>query len=85
MSLIKSISKDIYRLIYKFINPISMKYIIDKKVLWCIKCGEILEKGDWFLNLEDEEYLLYECIKCGEENFFYEEADCDIILSQEKV
>ena len=32
MSLIKSISKEVYKLIYKFINPTSMKSILEKKI-----------------------------------------------------
>ena len=84
MSLIKSLSKDSYKLVYKFINPISLKPKIDTKVLWCSKCGELLKGGDWFLNLEDDEYLLYECCNCGKENIFYDNIECDIILQQEK-
>tara|TARA_Y100000991_G_C21951497_1_gene340017 strand:+ start:1036 stop:1293 length:258 start_codon:yes stop_codon:yes gene_type:complete len=77
------IPSEIFVLIYKFLNPISFPYHKERNLLWCKKCGEILKKGDWFLNLQDEEYLVYECIICGEENIFYEDIDCDIILRQE--
>ena len=83
MSLIKFMPIEIYIKIYKFINPISVKYPIKKKILFCIKSGEILKNGDWFLNLEEQVYMVYECIECGEENIFYNNKDCDIILNQE--
>ena len=83
MPLIKLIPPEIYKKIYKFINPISKIHIVERKVLFCIKCGEVLKNGDWFFNLEDEEYIIYECDKCKEENIFYTNRECDIILNQE--
>ena len=68
MSLIKSISKDIYRLIYKFMNPISMKYIIEKKVLNTNYVSNFLLKNDKYsivtaIQGYDEKYSFYTGIR----------------------
>ena len=78
------IPSEIFVLIYKFVNPISVPYYKERNLLWCKKCGEILKNGDWFFNLSSPNlYLIYECCLCYEENIFYNNKECDIILNQE--
>jgi hypothetical protein len=84
MDIIKKIPSDLHLIIYRFINPIGIPYYKILNKIWCKRCGEILEKGDWFMKLDDDDnYLLYECIYCKEENIFYDDQSCDIILNQE--
>ena len=52
--------------------------------MFCKNCGEILINGDWFLNINSPNYyLIYECSLCYNENIFYKDEECDIILNQE--
>ena len=83
MNIFKKIPLEIHSRIYVFLNPIGIQNIHIKKKLWCFRCGEILKKGDWFMNLDDNCYILYECINCKYENIFNDEYSCDILLEQE--
>tara|TARA_Y100000992_G_scaffold66097_1_gene40828 strand:+ start:7304 stop:7567 length:264 start_codon:yes stop_codon:yes gene_type:complete len=78
---------EINRLIYSFINPISKPIIRQKNVVWCKSCGEILEKGEWYVSVSQElGFMAYCCSICEYENIFdiEEEGDkWDIIIKQE--
>ena len=79
-----NIPEELFPLIYKFLNPISLPYQKEKKFMFCKNCGEILRNGDWFFNLNSPNYyLIYECSLCYNENIFYKDEECDIILNQE--
>ena len=52
--------------------------------MFCKNCGEILRNGDWFFNINSPNYyLIYEYDLCYNENIFYKDEECDIILNQE--
>ena len=79
----KKLHIDLYRYIYKFINPISISNKNINKTIWC-KCGEYLKGGDWFFNFENNDfYLLYECKYCNYENIFKDYEVCDIVIKQD--
>ena len=75
---------DLYRCIYRFINPISKAVKKRKYTIWCEKCGEYLKGGDWFFNFEHEDfYLFYECKDCKNSMIFKDTNLCDIVIKQD--
>ena len=82
--MLNKLPDELYRNIYKYLNPISMRLIRIKTKVWCYKCGEILIGGDWFYHSEDNGFCLYyQCINCSYDNQFYDNINCDIIINQE--
>ena len=84
MKFLYKIPDEIYRNIYKYLNPISIPYKKKLSKVWCSKCGEILKDGDWFLSLgDDDQFILYECKLCMYENIYYDFDIWDTLLLQE--
>ena len=73
---------ELYQHIYKYLKPKCPEYMYS--VIWCKKCGELFKGGDWFINLNNSSYMLYNCSYCKYDNIFNNDKDWMILLDNLK-